>query len=179
MFNIFKKEETEKENSHPSIIAVACLLIHSARIDENYTNKEKKIIKDAIIEMGADASIIDKIIIDAEQKEKDSNQILDFTREIKNIEPTNPILIDCLTLWLSNHLLKKNDLEKKIDELADVLENSKSNIVLVSSEVGTGIVPDNALARKFRDNAGLMNQKIASVSDQVYWVVAGIPTQIK
>ena len=104
---------------------------------------------------------------------------LNLAREIKNIEPTNPILIDCLTLWLSNHLLKKNDLEKKIDELADVLENSKSNIVLVSSEVGTGIVPDNALARKFRDNAGLMNQKIASVSDQVYWVVAGIPTQIK
>ena len=102
-----------------------------------------------------------------------------LAREIKNIEPTNPILIDCFTLWLSNHLLKKNDLEKKIDELADVLENSKSNIVLVSSEVGTGIVPDNALARKFRDNAGLMNQKIASVSDQVYWVVAGIPTQIK
>ena len=51
MFNIFKKEETEKENNHPSITAVACLLIHSARIDENYTNKEKKIIKDAIIEV--------------------------------------------------------------------------------------------------------------------------------
>ena len=53
MFNIFKKEENEKDNNHPSIIAVACLLIHSAKIDENYTDKEKKIIKDAIIEMGA------------------------------------------------------------------------------------------------------------------------------
>ena len=61
MFNIFKKEETEKENNHPSITAVACLLIHSARIDENYTDKERKIIKDAIIEMGAETENIDKI----------------------------------------------------------------------------------------------------------------------
>ena len=70
-------------------------------------------------------------------------------------------------------------LEGYLDELINALGNSRSNIVLVSGEVGTGIVPDNALAREFRDNAGLMNQKIASVSDQVYWVVAGIPTQIK
>ena len=75
--------------------------------------------------------------------------------------------------------MKKNDLEKKIDELTHVLRNSQSNVVLVSNEVGTGIVPDNALAREFRDSAGLMNQKIAAVSDQVYWVVAGIPTRIK
>ena len=96
MFNIFKKEETEKEN-HPSIIAVACLLIHLARIDENYTDKEKKIIKDAIIEMGAEAEKIDKIIKDAEEKEKDSNQILDFTREVKNInEEDKKIIIEAL-----------------------------------------------------------------------------------
>ena len=97
MFNIFKKEENEKDNNHPSIIAVACLLIHSAKIDENYTNKEKKIIKDAIIEMGAEAEKIDKIIQDAEEKEKDSNQILDFTREIKNInEEDKKIIIEAL-----------------------------------------------------------------------------------
>ena len=97
MFNIFKKEEAEKESSHPSIIAVACLLIHSARIDENYTDKEKKIIKDAIIEMGAKTENIDKIMQDAEEKEKDSNQILDFTREIKNInEEDKRIIIEAL-----------------------------------------------------------------------------------
>ena len=60
MFNIFKKDENEKESNHPSIISVDCLLIHSARIDENYTDKEKKIIKDAIIEMGAETENIDK-----------------------------------------------------------------------------------------------------------------------
>ena len=97
MFNIFKKEENEKENNHPSIMAVACLLIHSARIDENYTDKEKKIIKDAIVEMGSGTEEIDKIMLDAELKEKDSNQILDFTREIKNInEEDKKIIIEAL-----------------------------------------------------------------------------------
>ena len=88
---------TEKNNDHPSIMAVACLLIHSAKIDENYTDKEKRIIKDAIIEMGAEAEEIDKIIQDAEEKEKDSNQILDFTREVKNInEEDKKIIIEAL-----------------------------------------------------------------------------------
>ena len=97
MFNIFRKEETEKENNHPSIMAVACLLIHSARIDQNYTDKEKKIIKSAIIEMGAKSDEIDKIMQDAEEKEKDSNQILDFTREVKNInEEDKKIIIEAL-----------------------------------------------------------------------------------
>ena len=97
MFDIFKKQETEKKNNHPSIIAVACLLIHSAKIDENYTDKEKKIIKDAIIEMGGKAGNIDKIIEDAEEKEKDSNQILDYTREIKHINKEDKkIIIEAL-----------------------------------------------------------------------------------
>ena len=97
MFNIFKKEETDRDNSHPSIMAVACLLIHSAKIDQNFTDKEKKIIKDAIIEMGAETGNIDKVIQDAEEKERDSNQILDFTREIKNInEEDKKIIIEAL-----------------------------------------------------------------------------------
>ena len=97
MFNIFKKDKTEKETNHPSIMAVACLLIHSAKIDENYTDKEKKIIKDAVVEMGANAEEIDGIIKDAEEKEKDSNQILDFTKEIKNIdEKDKKIIIEAL-----------------------------------------------------------------------------------
>ena len=97
MFNIFKKEETDKDNNHPSIMGIACLLIHSAKIDENYTEKEKKIIKNAIIEMGAEPKEIDKILLDAEEKEKDSNQILDFTREVKNINTEDKkIIIEAL-----------------------------------------------------------------------------------
>ena len=97
MFNIFKKERTEKDNNHPSIIAIACLLIHSAKIDQNYTEKEKKIIKDAVIEMGAGSGEIDTIMQDAEEKEKDSNQILDFTKEVKSInEEDKKIIIEAL-----------------------------------------------------------------------------------
>ena len=97
MFNIFKKQEAEKENNHPSIMAIASLLIHSAKIDENYTDKEKKIIKASLIEMGAVSNEIDKIMQEAEEKEKDSNQILDFTREVKNINKEDKqIIIEAL-----------------------------------------------------------------------------------
>ena len=97
MFNIFKKEKIKEESQNPSIMAVSCLLIHSAKIDENYTDKEKKIIKDAIIEMGADVNEIDSVIQEAEKREKDSNQILDFTKEIKNISDENKkIIIEAL-----------------------------------------------------------------------------------
>ena len=85
MFNLFKKKTGEEnQNDHLSLISVAALLIHSAKVDENFTKKEKLIIKSALIEMGADKEKIDEIINDAELKEKDSNQILEFTKEVKN-----------------------------------------------------------------------------------------------
>ena len=85
MFNLFKKDNENKNNdNHLSLISVAALLIHSAKIDENFTEKEKKIIRNALIEMGADQNDLDKILKDAELKEKDTNQILEFTKEVKN-----------------------------------------------------------------------------------------------
>ena len=85
MFNLFKKEnKTEKNNSHLSLISIAALLVHSAKIDENFTEKEKIIIKNALIEMGANKDNLDEIIKDAILKEQDSNQILEFTKEVKN-----------------------------------------------------------------------------------------------
>ena len=85
MFNLFKKKTGEEnQNEHLSLISVAALLIHSAKVDENFTKKEKLIIKSALVEMGADKEKIDEIINDAELKEKDSNQILEFTKEVKN-----------------------------------------------------------------------------------------------
>ena len=92
MFKLFKKEEENKKNNL-SIIAVASLLIHSAKIDENFTENEKKIIKEALIEMGADIEKIDEIIEESEKREKDSNQILDFTKEIKNVDEDKKKLI--------------------------------------------------------------------------------------
>ena len=85
MFSLFKKEkENKNDGNHLSLISIAALLIHSAKIDENFTKKEKTIIKNALIEMGADENNLDEIIIDAESREKDSNQILEFTKEVKN-----------------------------------------------------------------------------------------------
>ena len=92
MFNLFKKEESKK-NNNLSLIAVASLLIHSAKIDENFTEKEKQIIKKALIEMGAKPEKLDQIIEESEKKEKDSNQILDFTREVKSIDENKKKLI--------------------------------------------------------------------------------------
>lgn len=89
------------------------------------------------------------------------------------------ILVDCLTLWLSNLMHAERDWESKVSELAGALPRLKSPVVLVSNEVGLGIVPDNALARSFRDAAGIMNQIIAAVSDEVEFVVAGLPMKLK
>tara|TARA_B100000886_G_scaffold45446_1_gene27914 strand:+ start:869 stop:1294 length:426 start_codon:yes stop_codon:yes gene_type:complete len=85
MFNLFKKNKENNGNEdHLTLISVAALLIHSAKIDENFTEKEKTIIRKALIEMGADENNLDEIINDAELKEKDTNQILEFTKEVKN-----------------------------------------------------------------------------------------------
>ena len=85
MFDLFTKEkEAENDESHLSLISIAALLIHSAKIDQNFTEKEKNIIKNALIEMGAAKDTLDEILKEAETKEKDANQILEFTREVKN-----------------------------------------------------------------------------------------------
>ena len=85
MFNLFKKENKKiNDKDHLSLISIAALLIHSAKIDENFTEKEKTIIKNALIEMGAEEKNLDEILNDAEEKERDANQILEFTREVKN-----------------------------------------------------------------------------------------------
>ncbi len=85
IFSLFNKEkENKNDKNHLSLTSIAALLIHSARIDENFTEKERSIIKRALIEMGADENSLEEIIKDAELKERDSNQILEFTREVKN-----------------------------------------------------------------------------------------------
>ena len=85
MFKLFTREkEAKNDESHLSLISVAALLIHSAKIDENFTEKEKIIVKKALVEMGAEKNNLDEILKDAEIKEKDSNQILEFTKEVKN-----------------------------------------------------------------------------------------------
>ena len=93
MFDLFAKKETGKDKNHLSLISVAALLVHSAKIDENFTEKERIIIKKALVEMGADQNNLDNIIKDAELREKDSNQILEFTREVKNKNIEEKIIV--------------------------------------------------------------------------------------
>jgi adenosylcobinamide kinase/adenosylcobinamide-phosphate guanylyltransferase len=90
-----------------------------------------------------------------------------------------PVLVDCLTLWLSNLMLAETDLEAEIERLDRALAATRSAVVLVSNEVGLGVVPDNALARRFRDEAGRLNQRIAGYADRVVLMVAGFPLEVK
>src|SRR5580692_304982 len=88
-------------------------------------------------------------------------------------------LVDCLTLWLSNLMHADRDWEKEAKLLVDALGRQRSPVVLVTNEVGLGIVPDNALARRFRDAAGILNQMVARAADEVEFVVAGLPMRVK
>ena len=88
-------------------------------------------------------------------------------------------LVDCLTLWLSNLMHAERNWEREVEALAGALPRLKSPVVLVTNEVGLGIVPDNALARSFRDAAGIMNQVTAAAADEVEFVVAGLPMKLK
>ncbi|WP_261331579.1 bifunctional adenosylcobinamide kinase/adenosylcobinamide-phosphate guanylyltransferase [Maritalea mobilis] len=90
-----------------------------------------------------------------------------------------PRLVDCLTLWLSNLMLDGREWEPAAKTLIETLSRQTSPVILVSNEVGMGIVPENALARAFRDAQGWLNQRVAVVADEVQFVVAGLPLQIK
>ncbi len=93
--------------------------------------------------------------------------------------PDAPALVDCLTLWLSNLMLADADIDAETDALEAVLRRREAPTVLVANEVGLGIVPDNPLARRFRDAAGLLNQRIAALADRVVFVAAGLPLVLK
>jgi len=92
------------------------------------------------------------------------------------------VLLDCLTLWLSNvmaHTDGDDAVSRQSDLLLEAVKNLKGTCIIVSNEVGLGIVPDNALARRFRDLAGFVNQKVAQASDEAYLLTAGIPMKMK
>jgi len=91
----------------------------------------------------------------------------------------SPALIDCLTLWLSNLLLADADIEPEIERLANTLTAAAIPIVLVANEVGSGIVPDHPLGRRFRDFQGILNQRVAALADCVVLMVAGLPLAVK
>jgi adenosylcobinamide kinase/adenosylcobinamide-phosphate guanylyltransferase len=101
---------------------------------------------------------------------------------LENSPKADVMLVDCLTLWVSNLLMETDDekqLEEMISQLIETLKKATGPIVLVSNEVGTGIVPENKLARQYRDIIGLVNQAVAKTAGKVIWMVAGIPVTVK
>ncbi|MBC8414257.1 MAG: bifunctional adenosylcobinamide kinase/adenosylcobinamide-phosphate guanylyltransferase [Nitrospira sp.] len=96
------------------------------------------------------------------------------------------VLLDCLTLWLSNVMLQEDKgspvdyyIDKLVAQLKSLRDSGTGTLLIVSNEVGMGIVPENKLARRFRDYAGTLNQRIAELANEVYMVISGIPVKIK
>lgn len=103
----------------------------------------------------------------------------DLPEAINNAPPDAPLLIDCLAIWLSNRMFVEADLVADRTALIAALSSRMAPTVVVSPEVGLSIVPENALARAFRDAAGLMHQEVAKISAHVALVVAGYPVKVK
>lgn len=105
---------------------------------------------------------------------------LELTTALLDAEQSSrPALVDCLTLWLSNLMAAGRDIEQETSALTATLGAMTVPVALVSNEVGLGIVPDNALARQFRDLAGRLNQIIAQAADRVVFITAGLPLILK
>lgn len=104
---------------------------------------------------------------------------LDLVGALGATDGQGPRLVDCLTLWLTNLMLGGHDWQAEGRALVDALPRQADPVLLVTNEVGGGIVPDNALAREFRDAAGLLNQWVAAAADEVILAVAGLPLKVK
>jgi adenosylcobinamide kinase / adenosylcobinamide-phosphate guanylyltransferase len=132
-----------------------------------------------------DAEMVDRI--DKHQSERGNawethEEPVRLGQAVRTVSATHDIaVIDCLTIWLSNLLCSEGDVQMETEDFLDALGNLRggSSFFVVANEVGMGIVPENALARQFRDIAGKMNQQVAQVADEVFLVAAGIPVKIK
>ncbi|KQS98034.1 MULTISPECIES: bifunctional adenosylcobinamide kinase/adenosylcobinamide-phosphate guanylyltransferase [unclassified Rhizobium] len=93
--------------------------------------------------------------------------------------PERIVLIDCLTLWVTNLMMEDRDMATEFERLAAYLLQAKARLVFVSNEVGLGIVPENRMARDFRDHAGRLHQIVAEKSAEVYFIAAGLPLKMK
>lgn len=150
-----------------------------------FKEKQSTISQKAYI---ATAQALDEEMIDRIERHKKSRSKEWITFEepiylsnlIKDISSKyNIILIDCLTLWLSNLLLNNKNVEAEIESLISILSTMDCLMFIVSNEVGMGIVPENKLARRFRDLVGYINQRIAEIADDTYLVVSGMPIKLK
>ena len=135
----------------------------------------------------ASANIYDEEMQEKVNKHKDRRgsewttiaEPLDAVHYIENLNIKEIMLFDCATMWLTNHFLEKSNIYHEIDLLVNSIKSSKGSIITVTNEVGSGIVPDNSMAREFRELQGKLNQKLATVASLVVIVIAGIPLILK
>ena len=135
----------------------------------------------------ASANIYDEEMQEKVNKHKDRRgsdwttiaEPLDAVHYIENLNIKEIMLFDCATMWLTNHFLEKSNIYHEIDLLVNSIKSSKGSIITVTNEVGSGIVPDNSMAREFRELQGKLNQKLATVASLVVTVIAGIPLILK
>jgi adenosylcobinamide kinase/adenosylcobinamide-phosphate guanylyltransferase len=104
---------------------------------------------------------------------------MNVAEAIRAAPPGAPVLVDCLTLWLTNLMLAEEDLESATKGLLESCAAAGGPVVLVSNEVGWGIVPESALGRRFRDEAGALHQRVAAQADRVVLMVAGLSVTVK
>ncbi|CDZ33796.1 bifunctional adenosylcobinamide kinase/adenosylcobinamide-phosphate guanylyltransferase [Neorhizobium galegae] len=105
---------------------------------------------------------------------------LDLVERLTEIDaPGRVILVDCLTLWLTNLMMDERDIDTAAATLVGLFGSLSAKLIVVSNEVGLGIVPDNKMAREFRDHAGRLHQRIAASADEVFFVAAGLPLRMK
>lgn len=104
---------------------------------------------------------------------------LDLCGPLAEADQDHIVLLDCVTLWLTNIMLAEKDIGAEVEALLDALKAAPCDVVVVSNEVGMGIVPDNALSRRFRAAQGSLNQRLARVSDCAVTVIAGLPVVLK
>ena len=104
---------------------------------------------------------------------------INLTEALIETDGKGPCLVDCVTFWLNNLIFHDEDIDAATKELITVLNERSDPVVLVTNEVGSGIIPENALARRFCDEAGRLNQTISQIADEVYMSISGIPLQIK
>lgn len=103
----------------------------------------------------------------------------DLAKPLSAVAADQVALVDCMTLWLTNHILADHDIEAQTEAALSALHSCAGHVVIVSNETGYGIVPENALARRFRNEQGRLNQRIAAISDTAVLVVAGLPMALK
>ena len=133
-----------------------------------------------------DDEMVARITMHRKQREgrflKTVEEPLELASALRRVAQESPVvLIDCVTVWLGNLMYREGleDSYRQIDQLYEYLENPLQHVVIVSNEVGQGIVPADPMSRHFRDHAGRMNQELARLSDRVVLMVAGIPVTIR